>query len=58
MEPVSDNVNPLNAKKSSKVQVKVTLCQHAFRLSPSLITFQFHPLVVLLSEMCRNVFSC
>jgi len=37
----------------------VTLCQRAPRLlfaSPSLITFQFHSLVVSLSD--RNIFSC
>jgi len=41
--------NPLSARKS---KVKVTLCQCV--ASPSFITFQFHPLVVSLSD--RKVF--
>jgi len=44
-------VNLLSAKKSkSKVIVPA-------RTSPSLITFQFHALVVSLSDMRSNVFS-
>jgi len=46
-------VNLLSSKKS---KVKVTLSQSASRLSasPSLITFQFHPLVVLLSDIAAG----
>jgi len=56
-------LNPLSAKKLSKEKkskVKVTLFQRTPRLSasPSLITFQFQSLVVSLSEICMNVFSC
>jgi len=42
--------NPLSAKKS---KVKVTLCLPA---SPPLFTFQFHPLVVSLSENAGTCF--
>jgi len=47
---------PRNRENS---KVKVTLCERAPRLPAllSLITFQFHPLVVSLSDMVRKVLS-
>jgi len=46
------HLNPLSAKKSSKV--KVTICQRTPRLPASLITFQFHSLVISLSDIVQE----
>jgi len=62
LKPQKDKRQKLKVRmvKQKKSKVKVTLCQHTPRLPalPSLITFQFQSLVVLLSDIMQKRVLC